>query len=588
MALDEDKRADIALPGDHVGDDDLKALQEENRKLQLQVKKLSRELRVSNSFLDKITKMVESKDTLGAVLSASNAKQRAYTDMLLESCPSIILLLDDDGRLVLSTKVFLTETGMPNFDYVKNRSYEEFFAQYLTHEALTNLKEAIKWVIATHETVSLSEWIDFSQKGNNRYYSIELQSIGSAAGGDAGITAGILAVLVDLTDIMYEKQRAEAANDAKSKFLATMSHEIRTPMNAILGMSEMLSRTKLTPEQEKYLDNIRIYSQSLLAIINDILDFSKIEAGKMELVETDYDLHNLLENINSMFSLMCRNVHLEMLFNPMPNIPQMARGDENRLRQILTNLLSNAVKYTKEGWVQFSVWLDDSGEDPKLRFDVQDTGIGIKEADAEKLFKPFEQLDLRKNRDVEGTGLGLAISYRLCELMGGRLWLESVYGEGSIFSIELPYVPARMDKEIPVEVTKDFLAPEAKLLVVDDIEINLTVVEAMLSSFGIVPDLTQRGADALEMVQENRYDLIFMDHMMPDMDGVEATRRVRLLDEWNQKVPIIALTANAISGMEQMFMENQFDGFLPKPLDMAALNRCLRRWLSQTLIQEIE
>jgi CheY-like chemotaxis protein len=262
----------------------------------------------------------------------------------------------------------------------------------------------------------------------------------------------------------------------------------------------------------------------------------------------------------------------------------MVHGDENRLRQILTNLLSNAMKYTKEGYVEFSARL--AGD--ALRFDVKDTGIGIREADMARLFKPFEQLDLRKNRNVVGTGLGLAISYNLCQLMGGTLTLDSVYGEGSTFSIELPYTPVAGDADAETRAVGEFVASAARILVVDDIEINLSVAEALLSAFGIEPDLAIRGADAVELASRKRYDLIFMDHMMPEMDGLETTSRIRELGGWNGVVPIVALTANAINGVEEMFLMNRLNDFLPKPLDFTDLNLCLRKWLPAELIRETE
>jgi signal transduction histidine kinase/CheY-like chemotaxis protein len=559
-------------------------LREEVKQLKLQLTKLARELRVNRSFLDKVTKAVEAKDTLGSVLSAANARQRAYTDILLENCPSIILLIDDAGRLVLSTRVFLTVTGSPNFDYIKNRDWREVFARYLHEEALEKLKTAFASVSSSSGIVTMSEWIDFSGQGNDRNYTIELRRIGSEAGGDAGINAGVLAVFVDLTDFMHEKQKAEAANTAKSDFLATMSHEIRTPMNAILGMSEMLVRSDLSTQQRKYLSDIRKSSQALLVIINDILDFSKIEAGKMELVNTSYNLHMLIDNLQAIFELLCQDKNLEFYCRKDSTLPVMVSGDENRLRQVLTNILSNASKYTKAGMVEFSAYLSLDGW---LVFIVKDTGIGIKEDDLEKLFKPFEQLDLRKNRNVVGTGLGLAISYNLCLLMGGSLTLTSIYGKGTTFEIKIPYTPSDREAAEVREFAGEFKAKSARILVVDDIETNLSVAEALLSTFDIYPDLAFGGVQAIALAQERHYDLIFMDHMMPEMDGLETTRHLRELGGWNSEVPIIALTANAIHGVEELFRRHKMDDFLPKPLDFNDLNLCLRRWLPPEIIQEV-
>ncbi|MDR2111005.1 MAG: response regulator [Spirochaetaceae bacterium] len=557
--------------------------EEEIKQLKLRNAQLSRELRVTKSFLDKISKTVEAKETLENVLTAANAQQRAYTTMLLDSCPNIILLLDDQGRLVLSTRVFLTLTGTHNFDLIKNRTCQELFGPHMAPELFRELKTAIETVMTAKETVTLNQWIDFGGKGESRRYSIKLMSIGNAKDGGEGISAGVLAVFTDLTDVWREKQRAEAANNAKSDFLAVMSHEIRTPMNAILGLNELLSRGKLDEIQRKYLTNVRKSAQSLLTIINDILDFSKIEAGKMELININYNLGALLDNLRSMFTVMFQGKNLDLRFITGQELPGWVYGDENRLRQVLTNLLSNAMKYTNAGYVEFSARLSPEGT---LHFSVKDTGIGIRREDAAKLFQPFEQLDTRKNRNVVGTGLGLAICYRLCRLMGGDLRLESEYGRGSTFTVDIPYSPAHGDVDGDENGDSEFTAPDVRVLVVDDIEINLDLTQAMLESFGIAVELTQKGQTAIELAGKNRYDIIFMDHMMPEMDGIETTARIRALGGHNKTVPIIALTANVINGAEAMFIENHFNGLLSKPIEFASLNRCLRRWLSPEKIRE--
>ena len=557
-------------------------LREEVKKLNIEVRRLSRETRVTKSFLDKVTKTSEAKDALGAALSAANARQKAYTDVLLESCPEIIALLDEHGNFVLSTKELMLATGIPNFDFIKNRSYEEVLSGFFTPEDLQIFKKAIAATMLSGDIESFDAWIDFSQNGKPRYYSIELRRVGGGDDGIAGIAAGVLVVMVDLDDVIREKQRAEQASNAKSDFLAMMSHEMRTPMNAILGMSTALDRLGLAPEHQRYISDIRKASDSLLSIINDVLDFSKIEAGKMEIVNVNYNLANMLDNLHSMFSGMCRDKRLEMRFYKADGLPETVRGDENRIRQVLVNLLSNAVKYTQKGEVIFSARL----EDGNLCFEVKDSGIGIKDEDIVKLFTPFEQLDTRKNRNIVGTGLGLAIGHNLCRLMNGDISVTSVYGEGSIFTMRVPYVDACDVVEQEVIEISEFIAPAAKILVVDDIETNLTVAEVMLDIFEIIPNIAHSGQEAIEMAKAKDYDIIFMDHMMPEMDGLEATLHIRGLAGKNAAVPIIALTANAIKGTEQMFLGHGMDDILLKPLEFEELNLCLRKWLPKEIIEE--
>ena len=559
-----------------------RTLQDEVGRLNREIKKLNREIRVSKSFLEKVTKSVEAKDTLNTALQAANTRQQAYTDMLLESCPNIIILFDNEGRFVLSTKALLAAMNIPNFDYIKNRSYEEILPGYVSPDDMASFREAINRIIVNNEVTVFNSWIDFSQAGESRFYSVELRPAGTRVEDTADVMSGILVVMVDLTDILREKQRAEAANNAKSDFLAAMSHEIRTPMNAVIGLSDILDRSELNTLQKRYISDIRKSSNALLTIINDILDFSKIEAGKINLVNVNYNLKTLMNNLHSLFAILCRNKQLYMRFSVAGDLPDRVYGDENRLRQVLTNLLSNALKYTKRGGITLSGRLEGGN---LLWFDVTDTGIGIRQEDMEKLFKPFEQLDVQKNRNVVGTGLGLAISYNLAKLMGGDIRLTSTYGEGSTFSVIIPYVQANDSVQENFVKTYDFKAPGAKILVVDDIEINLSVVEALLGAFGITPDLASRGAEAVELARHNHYDIIFMDHMMPEMDGLETTMLIRELDSWNSEVPIIALTANVISGTEQIFLANRMDDVLPKPLEIDALNLCLKKWLPAYLIK---
>jgi CheY-like chemotaxis protein len=414
-----------------------------------------------------------------------------------------------------------------------------------------------------------------------------------------------MVVFYDATDLLIAKREAENANKAKSDFLATVSHEIRTPMNAIMGITTMMSATTLTGEQQNYLKNIQNSSNVLLTLINDILDFSKIEAGKLELIPEYFRLRSLLHHLQEMFELLFPEKGLSFKCIYSDDLPEVVFGDEKRIGQIITNIINNALKYTRSGGVIFNVTRTAGNADDEdlISIAVEDTGIGIKEDAIPRLFTAFEQLDLVRNKKVQGTGLGLAITKRLCAMMSGEIKVESVYGKGSVFTVTLPLKRGRVEDLNQEELMViPFTAPRARVLLVDDIEINLDVASFLLSSFEIKSDTARSGSESIEKVKDQSYDLILMDHMMPEMDGVEAVRIIRDLEakrfgspefaqqtpEQFKPVPIIALTANAISGAREMFLANGFNGFLSKPMDQKALAETLLRWLPEELVEKQE
>jgi signal transduction histidine kinase/CheY-like chemotaxis protein len=406
-------------------------------------------------------------------------------------------------------------------------------------------------------------------------------------------------------ELEEQTELAQAASRAKSEFLARMSHEIRTPMNAIIGMSHIALREELTPLARDSINSIRQAGDNLLSIINDILDFSKIESGKMDIVPAEYYLVSVINDCVNIIRMRMQDSHVQFLINVDSSLPSVLRGDAVRLRQILLNLLTNAVKYTREGSISLTVagltanGITAGGSNAvgsntagtfTLCFTVADTGIGIKPEDLEKLFGEFQQFDKNKNQGIEGTGLGLAITRSLCRLMGGSVTVSSVYGEGSTFSANIPQeiINAAPLGDILNSAPADtfaektdvrFIAPEANILVVDDIVTNLDVVKGLLAPYQMDITVCTTGAEAVQLVQKNSYDIVFMDHMMPGMDGIEAARRIRSLDNGYKKLVMIILTANAVSGMKEMFLAEGFNDFLSKPIEIAKLDEIMAKWI---------
>lgn len=374
------------------------------------------------------------------------------------------------------------------------------------------------------------------------------------------------------------RTKAEEANRSKSIFLAKMSHEIRTPMNGIMGFADLALAKNQDGETEEYLRYIKDSANSLLGIINDVLDISKIESGKMEIIDVEYSPKKLLDEIIVMFRNRIEEKGLKFDVNQPQQLPAILVGDNNRIREILVNILGNALKYTNKGKITLDV---DCGiineKQVELTVKVKDTGVGIERDKLADIFNVFEQADSFGNHHVEGTGLGLSISKELCELMGGSISVNSVYGEGSEFTINIPQkrIPEKKNTAIAGYATDDFMlcTDNSRVLIVDDNIINLKVEKGMLQRYGMEIDLCESGAQCLEMIKNEKYDVIFMDHMMPGMDGVETLKAIRDGDTYNVNTPVILVTANAIVGVEQQMRECGFDGFVSKPIDGKMLEK---------------
>ena len=543
-------------------------------------KRANRQLTALQAIVDKNKSISQSQAKLSATIQAARSKQEKYMHLLLANCPDIIMMFDEEDRLAYCTDAFLTYTGVRNFGLISGMHCAEIFRRYTNPVWEPILVAAIAQSKRERITLTIERMEGGTDLPELRTYSAQVSPMVD----DGDVALGSMMLLHNQTEILKAKDQAERASNAKSDFLATVSHEIRTPMNAIIGISNILKKTSLTQEQLMHLENIQNSSYVLLNLINDILDISKIEAGKLELIHDYFSLRNLLDSLSATFIVMSEQSGLRFVCEFADDLPEVLCGDEKRLRQVLTNLLTNAQKYTEEGYVWFRAMRIEGG---KLRFEVQDTGVGIREEDLPRLYNSFEQLDLVRNKKVVGTGLGLAIASKLCQLMDGAISVESEYGRGSIFAVTVS-IPEGQLSDLEEEISmKDirFTAPTARVLLVDDIDINLMIARAMLEDYDIVPDEAINGVKALDMVIGHEYDLIFMDHMMPEMDGIEATNLIRQMDGYAKTVPIVALTANAVSSAVETFMRNGFNDFVSKPIDPAELSRCLYKWLPEALIE---
>ena len=411
------------------------------------------------------------------------------------------------------------------------------------------------------------------------------------------VSAG-LKTIRDLVNVEKEKQYAIATSESKAKFLANISHEIRTPINTVIGMNEMILREADDEAIEEYAYNIKSASNMLLSLINDVLDFSKMEAGKLQIVENAYSLANMLKDVTLGVSIRAKDKNLELKLDIDETMPAVLNGDDIRIKQVLNNLLSNAVKYTQNGSITFCAKGNREGDKFMLVLSVEDTGMGIKDEDMQKLFSSFERLELSKNRYIQGTGLGLNITKQLVTLMGGTIEVESQYGQGSKFIVKLEQqivddspMGKLEQKHRRVEQSGDTAReteeknqglhlPDANILVVDDTKINLTVISQLLKRTEAKLDTALSGTECLEMTKQKKYDLILMDHMMPEPDGVATLHLIREDDgNMNQETPIVVLTANAIVGMKEQYLEEGFADYLSKPIEVNKLEDILRQFL---------
>ncbi len=533
------------------------------------------------AYLFKVTKDFDfTPVTLGLVLALVvifvwSRRNYDYTQMAAE----LVLQNMDDGVITLNEDKRIV-------------SYNKAAADIFTELSFQTVGDSIEDMEDFPENILSA---DAKQKFslNKRYYESHTRRIVGKNGKNQGYVILVLDETEErnyIQEIKSVREQAERANTAKSEFLANMSHEIRTPMNAIVGLSDIIMEESRGRKVYEYARDIKAASQNLLTIINDILDLSKVEAGKMDLVVGDYYIKRMVDEVVHMMDIAASKQGLLLKCEYDMSIPCSYQGDEGRIKQVLINIMNNAVKFTKEGYVKVSVKGvpgDEEGVE-NLIFRIEDTGCGIKQEDLEKIFEDFKQVDAQKKKGVEGTGLGLAITKRFIQLMKGSIAVDSVYGKGSVFTITLPQkiVDSRSiaeTVELPHEDTEqleEFMVEGYKVLIVDDNLINRKVALGFLKSYGFDLYEAASGPEAIEMVKKTKYNIIFMDHMMPEMDGIEAVKIIRQECGMNGRAPVIvALTANAMSGVRETFLKNGFQDFLPKPLEKKPLNEVLSKWI---------
>lgn len=493
-------------------------------------------------------------------------------DRVIDDVKEGVLITDYNGEVIYSNRE--ASRIFPELDWSDRQAIEEKVFQFLeVHRDGFNLE-------GRHYQWQSGEIYD----GNRR-------------------KAGVIYRISDITEsYLYTKQlinlkeEAEHANEAKSAFLAHMSHEIRTPINAVLGMNEMILRESSSSAIREYALNIQNAGRILLSIINDILDLAKIESGQIEIVQSDYHLGKLLTDIENMVTMRAEESSLALHILADSKLPEMLHGDEKRIKQCIINFLTNSIKYTKEGKVTLQVSFTEAGKEMiNLQVSVSDTGIGIQEDKLTLLFEPFVRLDRPENSNVEGTGLGLSITKSLIDRMGGSLRVESVYGKGSVFTFSIPQkvVGAELlgdykekSQRIAEKEWEKFIAPQAKILAVDDNRVNITVARGLLKRLKVQFDSAMSGQECLDKINRMHYDIILLDHMMPGMDGVDTLHQMQKMECFIQEPSVvIALTANAVIGAKEGYLEEGFTDYLSKPIDYVKLEDMIRKYLPEGMCE---
>jgi signal transduction histidine kinase/CheY-like chemotaxis protein len=579
----------------------MESLEQENAALRSRIRKLGKQAKAQQNSIYRFEQVSFIRDRMAGMLNAERTRQEKYLEMMLATIQDLIILCDRNECVAYCSDSFLTVTGVENFGLVNGKFIEEVLLRFGDADFVNRSMNRLRIIKAQRRSLGDVVEVINHERSGRRFYVIHTNPLLD----EFGVFDGFLIVYHDTTELFSAKEAAETANKAKSAFLATMSHEIRTPLNAVIGLSEIELQKRLLPDSSANLEKIYNAGSKLLGIINDVLDISKIEVGNFELICANYDSARLISDVAQLNIVRAGSKKISFGLEVDETFPARLWGDELKVKQILNNLLSNAFKYTLEGRVSLRVECESAGDDVMIAFIVSDTGIGIKPEDIPKLFTEYTQLNARANRNIEGTGLGLSIARKLCAVMGGSITVESEYGAGSVFSariLQKIHDDASIGHDVACRLRNFHLTagaasraqhinrawmPYGRVLVVDDVETNLDVARGLMIPYGLAIDCVKSGAEAIERVRAigegdgnvPKYDVIFMDHMMPEMDGVEATRAIRseIGTAYAATVPIVVLTANALAGSEEAFLARGFNGFIPKPMDINRLDMALNR-----------
>ena len=573
------------------------ALAQELKSERREKNRLRRELMARDDIISSYKRSASFQENLYNIVKKQKDEQDIFLGLMLDKSPDIIVLMDVNRTFISGTKNSLRKIGV-NADALSGKDFMEVISGVLSADSYEALAGNLKSVLEKGEGIEYNA-NNLLSRGLGNHHTVGIMPLTDESG-----IIGAMLQIHDITELKNAIEDAESANKAKSNFLATMSHEIRTPMNAIIGIAQIqLQTSDLTEESMFALETIHNSGINLLGIINDILDMSKIETGKLELTVEEYDVPSLINDAVQLNIVRIGSKQIEFELEVNENLPLRLYGDELRLKQILNNLLSNAIKYTEKGKVKLSVSHSAEQEDVSLHFIVEDTGQGMTLEDRDLLFSEYQRFNAGANRNTEGTGLGLTITKKLVEMMGGTIWAETEYGSGSVFMVMVrqkaagggvigPDLTAQLcnfsfrgKRQFAAQQINREPMPYGSVLVVDDVETNLYVAKGLLAPYELNIETVDSGFAALEKVGKGKeYDVIFMDHMMPKMDGVVTTKRLR---DAGYSLPIVALTANAVAGQAEYFLENGFDGFISKPIDVRQLDNTLHQFIRDRKPPEI-